>query len=248
MSLTQNIARAKTDYNEVYEAGRKSQYDEFWDAFQKNGTLTYYYQAFAGYGWSYKNFYPKYDINMRDTAFATFQGFGNGQNGLLNMRERLEECGVKMLCPVGEQMGSTFYGASISEMPELDISKITSLNNTFGNCYYLHTVAFKLADNGNAYIQSNAFSNCTALVNLTFTSGVLRIGGLNLSAATKLSKASIISIIEHLSTTASGQGITLSKTAVDKAFATTEGGTDGSDSAEWNTLISTRTNWSISLA
>ena len=52
-----------------------------------------------------------------------------------------------------------------------------------------------------------------------------------------LNKASILSIVEHLSTTASGKTLTLKQTAVNNAFTT----------QEWNTLIAPKSNWTISL-
>jgi hypothetical protein len=70
-----------------------------------------------------------------------------------------------------------------------------------------------------------------------YCEGTLDITGLNLKDSTKLNKASIESIISVLSTTTTGLSITLSKTAVNNAFTTDE----------WNALIGTRTNWTISL-
>lgn len=63
----------------------------------------------------------------------------------------------------------------------------------------------------------------------------------------KLSKPSITSIINCLSTTTSGLTVTLSKTAVNNAFETSEGVADGSTSQEWLNLVATKTNWTISL-
>ena len=48
-------------YDAGYEAGAKSEYDKFWDAFQKNGKPQSYYWAFA-YRWSDTNYKPKYAI------------------------------------------------------------------------------------------------------------------------------------------------------------------------------------------
>jgi hypothetical protein len=62
----------------------------------------------------------------------------------------------------------------------------------------------------------------------------------NMSIAPILSKASITNIIEHLSTTTSGLSVTLSKAAVETAFGSTT-------SAEWTSLIATKSNWTISL-
>lgn len=246
MSLTSNIARAKTDYDEVYEAGKQAQYDEFWDAFQQNGNRTDYKYGFAGKGWSAKTFYPKYDMTVSNTL-GMFQEFGSSETSPLNLRERLEECGVRIFIATTGQMGNTFYAAYITEIPELDLSAISSLNGTFGNCSSLQTVSFRLSDDGRAYAQSSAFTGCNRLVNLTITGGVLAKSGLDLSWSKELSKASIQNIVEHLSTTSSGQSVTFSLTAVNNAFETSSGAANGSTSTEWANLIATRSNWTINL-
>lgn len=93
---------------------------------------------------------------------------------------------------------------------------------------------------------NNMFLNAGNLEEL-YCEGTLDIDGLNLQYSTKLTKASIESIVKILDTTTSGLTITLSKTAVDKAFETSEGANDGSTSAEWQALIGTKSNWTISL-
>jgi hypothetical protein len=67
--------------------------------------------------------------------------------------------------------------------------------------------------------------------------GTVSVSGLNLQWSTKLSKASITSIINCLSSTTSGLSITLSKTAVDNAFT----------AEEWAALENTKHNWTIAL-
>lgn len=47
---------------DVYNKGKQDEYDTFWDEKQQYGTLTFYSYAFAGYGWTDKNYKPKYPI------------------------------------------------------------------------------------------------------------------------------------------------------------------------------------------
>ena len=86
---------------------------------------------------------------------------------------------------------------------------------------------------------TNMFLNCSKLEELN-CEGELTIGGLDLKSCTKLNKASIVSVIGILSTTTSGLSVTISKTAVENAFGSTE-------AEEWTTLIGTRSNWTINL-
>lgn len=120
----------------------------------------------------------------------------------------------------------------------------TQKYNIFNNAKKLKTVR-KLIVNENTPM-SGSFDYCTALENVTFE-GVIGKNGLDLQWSTKLSKASIESIIYALSTTSNGLAVTLSATALNTAFETSEGAADGSTSEEWTNLISTKSNWTISL-
>ena len=94
--------------------------------------------------------------------------------------------------------------------------------------------------NENNTFNSNMFSKATGLVNITFEGTIAN--NLTMGTCTKLSKASIQSIFNCLSATASGMTLTLSTTAVNNAFS------GGSTGAEWENLIATKPNWKISLA
>ena len=115
-----------------------------------------------------------------------------------------------------------FYNCtSLASVPALDISKCTSTYDVF--------------------------YNCAALENLALT-GLVKTSGLNLSYSSKLSKASIASVINALDASVSGKSVTLSRTAVNAAFETAAGANDGSASAEWQNLIAAKSNWTISLS
>lgn len=92
----------------------------------------------------------------------------------------------------------------------------------------------KLIFNGATNV-SNMFYGCDALEELN-AEGELTLS-LSLSDSTKLNKTSIESLVSVLSSSTSGQALTLSATAVNNAFA----------EAEWSALIATKTNWTISL-
>ena len=68
-----------------------------------------------------------------------------------------------------------------------------------------------------------------------------------MSQCTLLDKESLTSIINCLSDSTSGLTVTLSLTAVNKAFEITNGADNGSNSTEWLNLVNTRSNWTISL-
>ena len=101
-----------------------------------------------------------------------------------------------------------------SVLGALDLSECTNANNFFMECYALEDVEF-VPNTIKLSIDFDWQGRCT-----------------------KLSKASITSIINGLSADTSGNTVTLSKTAVNNAF------TDD----EWATLIATKSNWTISLS
>ena len=84
---------------------------------------------------------------------------------------------------------------------------------------------------------TNWFSGAYALEDIEFVPETIKIS-IDFYWCTKLSKASIESIINGLSADTSGLTVTISKTAVNNAF------TD----EEWATLIATKPNWTISLS
>ena len=93
---------------------------------------------------------------------------------------------------------------------------------------------------------STPFGGCSKLEEIRFN-GIIGKNGLSFKDSTKLSKTSIESVIEHLSSTTSGLTVTFSRTAVNKAFETSSGAADGSTSTEWTTLVATKSNWTIAL-
>lgn len=246
MSLTQNIARAKTDYDEVYEAGKQAQYDEFWDMYQANGNRTEYSTAFVGNGFNFDNFYPKYDIKPVGNAERMFYAWENkslpnqtNQKG--SLKARLEECGVVLDTSKVTYFSHMFNYGRFTELPTIDMTSARDTSGVFSNSWgaleYIEKVIV---------IETTPFSNCfnysLGIIQVIFE-GTIGQNGLNLSWSTKLNKASITSIINCLSTTTSGLSVTLSLTAVKTAFNTT----DPSTCTEWQTLIGTRANWTINL-
>lgn len=223
--------------NEVFEAGKKAEYDEFWDAFQAKGTLTNYNFAFSGKGWNEKNFFPRYD--MRPTlATYMFRDMHNTKWSEWDLVEHLEKLGVELDFSGCTDMSFTFHWAiSFSRLGIIDISKATSTTLAFGNCTKLHTIEKLITSETVVYTQM--FTGDTKLVNIT-VEGTIAKNGFDTSPCVALSRASIISIINALSTNTSGLTVTLSKTAVETAFGSVE-------SAEWQSLIAPKSNWTISL-
>jgi hypothetical protein len=136
------------------------------------------------------------------------------------------------------------YNTLITDtMQPLDCTNAPNLSQTFDSANNLKRIRQLTVKPSHTY--TSTFGGLNSLEELEI---VGTIGNtVDLHWSTKLSKASIYSVLNALSTTTSGLPVTLSKTAVDVAFKT---GTtnNGSTSNEWKNLIATKSNWTISLA
>ena len=100
-----------------------------------------------------------------------------------------------------------------------------------------------LRSNENTTFGANPFHSCTSLVNIKFSDEKDKLGasviGKNIDFHwSPLNKASITKIIEHLSDTANGTTLSLKQSAVESEFET----------SEWNEMVASKSNWTISLS
>ena len=248
MSRAADIARAKADIDAVYAdgfaEGKQAEYDAFWDAYQSNGRETNYAFSFSGSGWNEKTFKPKYDMQPTN-ANHMFRNMRHSAWAGLDLVALLEASGVTLDFSKCTDFGATFQWAGITRIGTVNMSSGTSVSTTFGYMSVLHTIEKLVVHADLGY--TNTFISNTALENLTIE-GTIGKNGFDIQWSTKLNKPSITSIVNALSTTTSGLTVTLSKTAVNNAFATSAGAGNGSTSAEWLALVATRSNWTISLA
>lgn len=224
-------------YNEGVEQGKKSQYDEFWDEFQREGTLPSrlnYDFAFAGCAWSAEILKPKYDIFPISCA-----NMFTANPSKIDLVEHFQKLGVQLyLVSEGNKYG-IFQKAYFTHIGVVgNTHENGNCSSWFDNCIYLVTIDKVIIPKGTTF--SNTFRYCYELVNLIIE-GTIDQNGFNVQWSTKLSKASITSIINALSSTTSGLTVTLSLKAVNDAFS------GGSTGEEWLNLIATKSNWNISL-
>ena len=227
---------------DVFAAGEQSEYDRFWDAFQQNGNRTNYTYVFSGTGWTHEQLEQiKYPITFPAETSAyqcwtkgMFYYLNNGGTSHIDMTNILS----KMDFSNCQRMYYTFMNAYVKNI-NLDLSNCFCLAEVFncadtgGKC--CENVTLKVSEKCTDY--TKAFYYCTNLTNLIFVNGSVIAGIMDFTQSTKLTKASITSIINALSATASGKHIVLAKTAVNNAF-TTE---------EWTTLAGTKPNWTFYL-
>ena len=233
------LTQVAENVTKVFDAGKKSAYDEFWDDYQQNGNRTNYTSAF-GSQWTAKTFKPKYPIRPKNAYFMFFDNSG----GKLIIPDFVEHCENNNVVLDFSECTNAAYGIACLQSNHfgvLDFSKCTTLSSLF----YLHNSATgvkkidKLISSINTKFNAKSttegtFNNATYLTDITIEGEI----GSDINFGTcPLNKASIISVIEHLSAGVSGKTVTFKQTAINNAFS----------DAEWQELIATIPDgWNIS--
>lgn len=223
---------------EGIEQGKQAEYDAFWDAFQKNGTLDKYQFVFAGNDmydngvWNDTNFKPKYDIIL---------GYGySGEKvfygcGVSNIAETLERLGVKFDTTNCGHMYQMFQNTATSRIPELNCTNAHTYASTYGLYYTFANSKVKTIDK--LIVPENlkyegTFNGCSNLENITFE-GVIG-NNISFKDCKNLTHTSLMNIINHLkdfSGTTTTRTLTLGTTNLakltdtEKAIATNKGWT-----------------------
>ena len=127
MSVSKKLTAVAQNEQKVYDAGKKSQYDEFWDNYiggiKASGD---YRNCFTGKGWTNTTFSPTQD--MTPTG-----GVGNFFNAvqITDLKGILDKNGVTFDFSKATDFDYFCYNASITHFPVLDISSATRLTHSF---------------------------------------------------------------------------------------------------------------------
>lgn len=196
MSIADKLTLIAENEQKVYEAGKKAEYDKFWDALQVNGTRTRYENGF--FGWDTGAFYPKYDIVPTGNMQKFMQYFGITNSEPIDFAARLEECGVKLDTSKATNTNCAFYwNPKISRLPEISLVSSTNTTLAFSQNDYLVTIDKVIfSDDGTQPSAVNTFLNMGALQNITIE-GVIG-NTVNFQASPLLTAESVKSIITHL--------------------------------------------------
>ncbi len=235
----------ETAYNEGFEAGKQAEYDEFWDTYQSNGERTHYNYAFQQ--WALDIIKPKYDIKPTGLANNLFYGVKAPIVGskTVDMVEWLNELGIILDLSKATNINYLLTDVAFGRIGVIDATSATQMTYTFQRMKHLVTIDKFILKSDGSQVFSGNFIECAKLENITIE-GTIGQNGFNVQWSTKLSKSSITSIINALSSTTSGLTVTLSKEAVDKAWGTPNNN-NGTLTFEWAQLLGTKPNWTISL-
>lgn len=233
--------------------------DEMWEYIQAFGERTDY-SDFGKIIWTKKNFKPVYDFIVMDSAgynmFYTnsrvstrLQNSKQIEDGLIVMKDLEAERGIIFDFSACANFDNAFRLCPFSELNVIDVRNCSMLRYTFYSSDNPDLPRCKRIEHlivGENTGFNDAFGYSSNIEHIGFE-GVIGQNGLNVSWSTKLDKESHVKLINTLSSTTSGLSVTVSLTAVNKAFETSEGANDGSTSQEWLNLIATKNNWTISL-
>ena len=244
MSIAEKLTAIAENEQKVYEAGKQAEYDAFWDSFQQSGNRTHYGRAFSNSPFTKEVFNPKYDLICTSAnAMFAYIGYANSdKNTITNLKEYLNKIGITLDTSTSDSISEMFYiNKAFTHIPTISAESVTDLAAVFYSCSSLVEIEKLILkkDGSNTFAHTQSwqypFFNCTALKHIVIE-GV--IGSTVSFQWCPLTKESITSIINALSTTSSGQTVTFKKTAKEAAFT----------ADEWDELISTKKNWTFSLA
>lgn len=202
----------------VFEKGRKAQSEAFWRTYQAamipgdDGYGTGQAgRSFAGSAWNSTTFYPMFDIKPRNGE-GMFYYFSYGVNPQISLHDRLEELGIELDTSKMDSLAYMFYHANIDDIPIISVEGATvQLINVFYRCKASKIRGFIVTEN-NTF--TTPFSGCTNLIDIT-VSGTIGNNGFDMSPCTKLSRSSILSVLQTCNKNNAAVTVTLPKKCID---------------------------------
>ena len=189
MSVADKIATIAENEQKVFDAGKKAEYDAFWDTFQMNGTRTNYCYGFRNWEagmWNAANLKPKYDI--------TIVGYSPGTFHSVKGIKDFDSLGIKLDVSQVTDFADGFYNSDFEHVGELDLSKCMNVNSMFNSS------KIKVIDKlifGAATPMNKPINYAHDLEHVIF-GGTIGTNGLDLRNVTKLDRESLVSLLNCL--------------------------------------------------
>lgn len=201
MDIAEKILQSKQDFDDVYEAGQKSEYDRFWDNFQENGNRVTYFGAFSGVCWTQETLKPKYKIAPNDGTSTTLR-YGAEMFWRCNRsgKTRLDfsQIADKFDFSKCNVLTSLFAASSVDNI-YVDMSGASNGNSMFSlSDSGLGAISITLKVSDKTTSMGSAFYGNKNLENLIFTDDSVLGCPLDLSWSTKLTHGSLMSVINAL--------------------------------------------------
>ena len=166
--------------------GMQAEYDRFWDIYQRCGTRTNYYGGFMGTGWNTLTELPKYGAQPK----YAYMMFGYGSYNM-DLDDIFTNRGLTLDFSQCTNFNYCFQSSNITAIGTIDMSSAIEQNSVFASPY-LKTIR-NLIPPAIAFT-ATAFNE--ALENLTIGGAITK--NINLSQCSKLTAASVQSVLDHL--------------------------------------------------
>lgn len=193
MNIAEKTLQLKQDFDDVYEAGKKAEYDAFWDALQNFGKRTNYANGFYNQAWTEDNFRPKYDIKPVN-AGSMFRG---DEATITDLEATLQKAGVVLDTSNCTTFNNGIRYTSFRVLPIIDVSKATNSSALVTPFSYQLVTLRKLISSAETFWVTSTFQGLPALEHL-IVEGVIGTNGFNVQWSTKLTHDSLMSIINAL--------------------------------------------------
>lgn len=211
--------------NEVYDKGRNDEMYAFWDKYLKdsreNPSNVRQTDRFSGSCWNDDTFYPTQDIHVR----YGYRMFYYSQ--ISNLKQRLEDCGVKLIFEGANDVGMMFESMPTTELPTIELHHSTLVagqtQRLCYNCNKLVAIEKIIAVETNRW--GNSFYNCRSLTNVIFEGDIGTSISFSYSPLTVESMKSIITHLKDYSGTTSEFAYSLTLSSASKTALEAEGAT-----------------------
>ena len=170
MSISDKLTTVAENVPKVYEAGKKAEYDEFWDTIQNFGKREVYYYTFCNIdayspyyqmgNWNEKKFLPKYPIAPKKCGTAVFFGLE-----IDNFIEHCEKNGIVIDLSQATTISNFYRGLKTKCIPDINAKSATEISSTFYDCTLLEESPDIL--NGELITNYNAcYSGCNVMTKI----------------------------------------------------------------------------------
>ena len=126
MTLSQKLTKVAENMSAVHEAGKKTQYKQFWENVKSSIYAGGYSYAFAGKAWTSETFKPTFDIAPTGSADSLFR-----ESSIGNIKQSLEDCGVRLDLSSATSAISLFRSCKTTALPEIDLRNCSNNQSVF---------------------------------------------------------------------------------------------------------------------
>ena len=151
MNIAEKLTVVAENQPRVYDAGKKAEYDAFWDVFQKNGdTAGVPYNFAFSYGkFTDDNYNPKYPLYIK-------QGSSTADNMFYNSPS-ITDIKVPIYCKCSRLSNTFGLCSSLKTIPYLELLATTTFSGAFTNCKALEniTIGGDIGQNGLSFENSS---------------------------------------------------------------------------------------------